>query len=51
MHVLQFVNWSSVSWRFRGLMWIVAVVLASVIIIHLMPDTPSAHHAAARLMR
>ena len=51
MHPLQFVNWSSVSSMFRGLMWIVAIALAGVIIIHLMPDVSSAHHAATRLMR
>ena len=31
-------------------MWIVAIVLAGVIIIHLVPSAPSAHHAV-RLMR
>ncbi len=51
MGPLLFVNWSSVSSMFRGLMWIVAILLASVIIIHLMPDSSSAHHAATRLMR
>jgi hypothetical protein len=50
MHPLLFVNWSSVSSMFRGLMWIAAIVLAGVIIIHLMPDSASAHHTA-RLMR
>ena len=51
MHPLLFVNWSSVSSMFRGLMWIAAIVLAAVIVIHLMPGSPSGHHAAARLMR
>jgi hypothetical protein len=50
MHPLLFVNWSSVSSMFRGLMWIVAIALAAVIIVHLVPTAPSAHHAA-RLMR
>jgi hypothetical protein len=50
MHPLLFVNWSSVSSMFRGLMWIVAIVLAAVIVVHLVPATPSAHHAA-RLIR
>jgi hypothetical protein len=51
MHPLLFVNWSSVSSMFRGLMWLAAIVLAGVIVIHLMPHTASAHHAATRLMR
>jgi hypothetical protein len=50
MHPLLFVNWSSVSSMFRGLMWIAAIALAAVIIVHLVPATPSAHHAV-RLMR
>jgi hypothetical protein len=50
MHPLLFVNWSSVSSMFRGLMWIVAIVLAAVIVVHLVPTAPSAHHAV-RLMR
>jgi hypothetical protein len=51
MSPLLFVNWSSVSSMFRGLMWIAAIVLAGVIVIHLMPDSSSAHHAATRLLR
>ena len=51
MHPLLFVNWSSVSSMFRGLMWIAAIVLAGVIIIHLMPDSAAAHQAASRVMR
>lgn len=50
MRPLLFVNWSSVSSMFRGLMWIVAIVLASVIVLHLMPGAP-AHHAPAPMMR
>jgi hypothetical protein len=50
MHPLLFVNWSSVSSMFRGLMWIVAIVLAGVIVVHLVPASPSVHHAV-RLMR
>jgi hypothetical protein len=44
MHPLLFVNWSSVSSRFRGLMWLVAIVLTGVIVIHLMPGSPPQHH-------
>lgn len=31
-------------------MWIVAIVLAGVIVLHVMPDSASAHHAS-RLVR
>ena len=47
---LLFINWSSVSSLFRGLMWIMAIALAAVIIVHLVPATQSAHHAV-RMMR
>jgi hypothetical protein len=50
MHPLLFVNWSAVSSMFRGLMWIAAIVLAAVIMVHLVPAAPEAHHAA-RLIR
>ena len=50
MHPLLFVNWSSVSSMFRGLMWIMAIALAAVIVVHLVPTAHSAHHAV-RLMR
>ena len=50
MHPLLFVNWSSVNALFRGLMWIAAIVLAAVIVVHLLPVAPHAHHAT-RLMR
>ena len=47
---LLFINWSSVSSLFRGLMWIMAIALAAVIIVHLVPAASSAHHAV-RMMR
>jgi hypothetical protein len=50
MHPLLFVNWSSVSSMFRALMWIVAIVLAGVIVVHLVPGSSETHHAV-RLMR
>ena len=50
MHPLLFVNWSSVNVMFRGLMWIVAIVLAGVIVTHFVPASPAVHHAV-RLMR
>jgi len=50
MGPLMFVNWSSVSSMFRGLMWIVAIVLAGLIVVHLMPVASEAHHTT-RLIR
>jgi hypothetical protein len=50
MHPLLFVNWSSVNVMFRGLMWIVAIVLVGVIVTHLIPATPPMHHSV-RLIR
>jgi hypothetical protein len=50
MHPLLFVNWSSVSSMFRGLMWIAVIVLAGVIVVHLVPASPPPHHAV-RMMR
>jgi hypothetical protein len=50
MHPLLFVNWSSVNVMFRGLMWIVVIVLAGVIVAHLAPASVPAHHAI-RVMR
>lgn len=45
MNPLLFVNWRAVSSMFRGLMWLVAIVLACVIIIHLVPATAPVHHS------
>lgn len=50
MHPLLFVNWSSVSSRFRALMWIVTIVLAGVIVIHLVSVGSEVHHSV-RSMR
>jgi hypothetical protein len=50
MRPLLFVNWSLVNVMFRGLMWLVAIVLAGVIVVHLVPATPAAYHAA-RVLR
>lgn len=50
MKPLLFVNWASVNVMFRGLMWIVAIVLAGVIVTQLVPASPPVHHAV-RLMR
>ena len=50
MHPLLFVNWASVSRVFRGLMWLVAIVLAGVIVVHLVPAATTVHHTA-RLLR
>ena len=50
MRPLLFVDWSAVSSMFRGLMWIAAIVLAAVIVIHLVPAAAPAPHAT-HLMR
>jgi hypothetical protein len=49
MRPLLFVNWSSVSARFTALMWAVAIVLALVVLVHVLPSggAHAAHHAAA----
>ncbi|HUA49669.1 MAG TPA: hypothetical protein VMA77_30840 [Solirubrobacteraceae bacterium] len=50
MQPLLFVNWSWVNAMFRGLMWIVAIVLAALIVIHFVPATAPVHHSI-RIMR
>jgi hypothetical protein len=50
MHPLLFVNWCSVSARFRALMWVAAIVLASVSLVHLAPVSTAVHHSM-RVMR
>ena len=45
MHPLLFVNWSSVNRMFRGLMWLCAIALATVIVVHLIPAPAAAHHS------
>jgi hypothetical protein len=50
MRPLLFVNWSSVNRMFRGLMWLCAIALAAVIVVHLMPASAPAHHSL-RLLR
>jgi len=49
MHPLLFVNWASVSRMFRALMWLAAIALAAVLVIHLVPAEPAAHHTARML--
>jgi hypothetical protein len=49
MHPLLFVNWASVSRMFRALMWLAAIALAAVIVIHLVPAAPVAHQTARML--
>lgn len=49
MRPLLFVNWSAVNTLFRGLMWVVAIALVVVIVIHLLPATPPAHHPVRAL--
>lgn len=43
MRPLLFVNWASVSAKFRGLMWLIAIVLVVVIVIHVVPGSPPVH--------
>jgi len=50
MQPLLFVNWSSVNVMFRGLMWVVAIVLAGVNVTHLAAMTAPVHHSI-RTMR
>jgi hypothetical protein len=50
MKPLLFVNWRSVHAMFCGLMWIIAVILAVVVIVHVALSADTVHHAA-RVMR
>lgn len=45
MSPLLFVNWSSVNRMFRGLMWVCAIALATVIAVHLIPASAPVHHS------
>ena len=47
MNPLLFVNWYSVNSVFRVLMWVIAIVLAGVIMVHLVPATPPHHSMQA----
>jgi hypothetical protein len=42
MGPLSFVNWHSVNVRFRGLMWMLVLVLAVVILAHSLPRSAAA---------
>jgi hypothetical protein len=50
MKPLMFVNWRSVHAAFCGLMWLIAVVLAVVVLAHTAMPADAAHHAT-RVMR
>jgi len=50
MHPLLFVNWARVSRMFRGLMWLAAIALAAVIVVHLIPASAPAQHTV-RILR
>jgi hypothetical protein len=50
MHPLLFVNWSSVNRMFRGLMWLCAIALATVVVVHLIPGSAPVHHSV-RVLR
>jgi hypothetical protein len=45
MKPLSFVNWRSVHAMFCGLMWIIAVILAVVVIMHVALPAATVHHA------
>jgi hypothetical protein len=46
MRPLLFVNWRSVHRGFCGVMWVIAVVLAVVVLVHVGLPAQSGHHAA-----
>ena len=46
MRPLLFVNWRSVHRGFCGVMWVIAVVLAVVVLAHVGMPAESGHHAA-----
>jgi hypothetical protein len=46
MRPLLFVNWRSVHRAFCGVMWVIAVVLAVVVLVHVGLPAESGHHAA-----
>jgi hypothetical protein len=46
MRPLLFVNWPAVNRMFRGVIWLCAIALATVIVLHLIPVLAPAHHAA-----
>jgi hypothetical protein len=50
MNPLLFVNWHRVHRRFRALMWIVACVLAIVVLFHAVPTRAQSRPAAHRPM-
>lgn len=49
MKPLLFVNWRSVHARFCAVMWIVAAILAIIVIVHLVVPADAAHHAASNV--
>jgi hypothetical protein len=50
MKPLLFVNWRRVHAMFCGLMWLIAVVLAVVVLAHAATPADAAHHAV-RMVR
>jgi hypothetical protein len=49
MRPLLFVNWSSVNRLFRGMMWLCAIALATVIVLHLIAVSAPAQHSVHAL--
>jgi hypothetical protein len=49
---MGFVNWRALNAVYCALIWMVAIVLALVILAHGLPqEAPPAHHAAGALLR
>ena len=49
---MPFVNWQRVNAMYCGVMWMIALVLAVVILVHGLPDNGvQAHHAVAVVVR
>jgi hypothetical protein len=46
MRPLLFINWRSVHRGFCGVLWVIAVVLAVVVLSHIGMPAESGHHAA-----
>jgi hypothetical protein len=51
MRPLLFVNWRSVHRGFCGLMWVIAVVLAVIVLVHTTALLSGSGHHAAHMIR
>jgi hypothetical protein len=49
---MRFVNWQAVNAVYCGVIWMIALVVALVILVHGLPQSPPpAHHAAPAAVR